>query len=192
MGKYTWLLFVLGAVLTWGAYVVTIDQGRSKLAAGLPPERSAVAAMRAFLFIGLAYCVMGVVVPVVYLMLNRVADGSDPGFNLRGSVLSTIAGILGAAGALCIVFAVGQARRSGIGMAPALVAPLVFAFAPIVNCLISLAIEPPAERPSWKFFLGMVLAAVGAGLVLFNKPKPAPHAAPVVKVQSPVPGPGPV
>ena len=30
--KYAWLLFVGGAALTWGAYVVTIDHVRSKLA----------------------------------------------------------------------------------------------------------------------------------------------------------------
>src|SRR6266704_1698426 len=53
--KYTWLFFVAGAVLTWGAYVVTIDHGRSELAgvkqAGKPLIPPAIAAMRAFLFI---------------------------------------------------------------------------------------------------------------------------------------------
>src|SRR5437879_13836325 len=97
--KYTWLFFVAGAVLTWGAYVVTIDHGRTKLAEGLPRTHLAVAAMRAFLFIGLAYFVLAVVVPGLYLAMNKPPAGQDPGFNMKGSVLSTVAGILGAAGA---------------------------------------------------------------------------------------------
>ena len=190
--KYAWLMFVAGAALTWGAYVVTIDHGRSELAglktAGRPLIPPAIAAMRAFLFIGLAYFVMGVIVPGVYLYTNRVPAGQDPGFNLRGSVLSTVAGILGAAGALCIVFAVGHARRSGTANAALYVAPLVFAFAPIVNCLISMAVEPPAQKPGPLFFLGLLMAAGGAALVLITKPAAAPHApAPSEGVQPPTP-----
>jgi hypothetical protein len=180
MAKYTWLFFVAGAVLTWGAYVVTIDHGRSTLA-GLkqgpkPLIPPAVAAMRAFLFIGLAYFVMGVIVPLIYLGMNKVDQNtfkSDPGFLKSGVVLSTVAGILGAAGALCIVFAVGAARRANVS--PAAVASLVFCFAPIVNVIISMIIEPPAKRPSPLFFVGILLAAAGAAMVLYFKPEPAPH-----------------
>ena len=47
MQKYGWLLFVAGAILTWGAYVVTIDHGRSYMAglklAGRPLVPPAVA-----------------------------------------------------------------------------------------------------------------------------------------------------
>ena len=176
MQKYGWLLFVAGALLTWGAYVVTIDHGRTRLAEGMPRTHMSVAAMRAFLFIGLAYFVMAVIVPGVYLFTNRVPGGQDPGFNMRGSVLSTVAGILGAAGALCIVFAVGNARRSGNANAALYVAPLVFAFAPIVNAIISLVVEPPAKAPSPMFFVGILMAAMGAGLALYFKPPAAPHA----------------
>jgi hypothetical protein len=173
--RYAWLMFVGGAVLTWGAYVVTIDHGRTRLAEGMPRAHMAVAAMRAFLFIGLAYFVIAVIVPGVYLYTNRVPAEQDPGFNLRGSVLSTVAGILGAAGALCIVFAVGHARRSGTANAALYVAPLVFAFAPIVNCLISMVVEPPAQKPGPLFFVGLLMAAGGAALVLITKPAAAPH-----------------
>ena len=164
-------MFVIGAVLTWGAYVVTIDQGRTRLAQGLPRQFMAVAAMRAFLFIGIAYFVLAVVVPGLYLMMNKVPAAQDPGFSSWGSILSTIAGVLGAAGALCIVFAVGAARKEGVS--PGAVASLVFCFAPIVNVLISMFIEPPAGRPSPAFFLGIVMAAAGAGLVLYFKPAPS-------------------
>ena len=178
--KYAWLMFVGGAVLTWGAYVVTIDHGRAELAgikaAGKPLISPPIAAMRAFLFIGLAYFVMGVVVPVIYLMVNkpdRALFPNDPGYLLKGVTLSTVAGILGAAGALCIVFAVGAARAANVSAGA--VASLVFCFAPIVNVLISLYVEPPAKSPSPLFYVGFIMAAVGAGMVLYFKPAPKPH-----------------
>lgn len=171
--KYTWLLFVAGAILSWGAYVVTIDHGRQAMAQGVPKANMAVAAMRAFLFIGLAYCVMGVIVPLIYLRMYPIPEGQDPGFNTRAVTLSTIAGILGAVGALCIVFAVGHARRIS-PQAALLVAPLVFCFAPIVNAIISLIIHPPHTMPRPWFFVGMLLAAAGAALVLRFKPEDAP------------------
>ena len=181
--KHQWLMFVAGAVLTWGAYVVTIDHGRLTLAGaahgGKPAVPMAVAAMRAFLFIGLAYFALGVIFPALYLAANKVNPAeypNDPGWLARGVVLSTLAGVLGAAGALCIVFAVGAARRQFGAAGAAYVAPLVFCFAPIVNVLISMIVEPPAKAPSPLFFVGIVLAAVGAGLVLFFKPEAAPHA----------------
>src|SRR5215212_4701271 len=174
-------MFVAGAILTWGAYVVTIDYGRGTMAGtihgGKPAVPPAVAAMRAFLFIGLAYFALGVVVPAIYLMVNKVDRTqwpNDPGFLQRGVVLSTLAGILGAAGALCIVFAVGAARRTMGANGAAYVAPLVFCFAPIVNVLISMIIEPPANAPSPWFFAGILLAAAGAGMVLYFKPAAAP------------------
>jgi len=176
--KYTWLFFVVGAVLTWGAYVVTIDHGRKGIASnGMPPAN---AGMWAFLFIGLAYCVAAVVVPGIYLMTHK-ADPSKVGpFNMNGAMLSTVAGLLGAVGALCIVFAVGNARRAS-PQAALFVAPLVFSFAPIVNCLISLMWDRPETLPSPMFFLGLILAAGGAALVLIYKPAEAKHAAGPVK-----------
>jgi len=183
--KHTWLFYVAGAVLTWGAYVVTIDHGRKELAAGVPGP---IAAMRAFLFIGLAYFVMAVVVPGLFLHFNRLDPARDPGFNFKGAALSTVAGILGAAGALCIVFAVGKARAIS-PHAAIYVAPLVFAFAPIVNCVIALIWNPPHKPPSPLFFVGMLLAAGGAALVLIYKPEePAPTTpspAQTVATQSP-------
>ncbi len=179
--KYAWLMFVAGAFLTWGAYVVTIDHGRSAMAglkmAGRPLVPPPVAAMRAFIFIGLAYFLLGVIAPAIYLMINKVDPAqypNDPGFLRQGVTLSFVAGILGAAGALSIVFAVGAARAAKVS--PAAVASLVFCFAPIVNVLISMIIEPPARSPSPLFFVGILMAAGGAAMVLYFKPEPKPHA----------------
>jgi drug/metabolite transporter (DMT)-like permease len=116
-----------------------------------------------------------VVVPGFYLMGHKPPAGQDPGFKLSGSVLSTVAGALGAAGALCIVFAVGHGRRQGIN--PAVVAALVFAFAPIVNVIISMIWDPPGKAPNPIFFVGLLMAAAGAALVLIYKPVETPHAA---------------
>lgn len=49
------------------------------------------------------------------------------------------------------------------------VPPLVFAGAPIVNAIVSMAWHPPAKSPGILFFVGLVMAAVGAGLVLYSK-----------------------
>ena len=154
MQKYGWLMFVAGAILTWGAYVVTIDHGRNTMAgtahgaqarrpargrgdAGVPVHRAGV--LRAGR--GRAGDLPG------GNKVDRAPWPDDPGFIQRGVVLSTLAGVLGAAGALCIVFAVGAARRTMGANGAAYVAPLVFCFAPIVNVLISMVIEPPANAP---------------------------------------------
>src|SRR5205823_283823 len=73
-------------------------------------------------------------------------------------------GVAGAAGALCIILSIKSGGR------PLFIAPLVFAGAPIVNAIVSLLWHPPREgSPDWKFFTGIVLAAVGAGMVLYSK-----------------------
>ena len=59
------------------------------------------------------------------------------------------------------------------GGRPLFIAPLVFAGAPIVNAIVSLLWHPPKEgSPDWKFYAGIVLAAVGAGMVLYSKGRP--------------------
>jgi hypothetical protein len=61
------------------------------------------------------------------------------------------------------------------------VPPLVFAGAPIINALVSMTWHPPAKSPGVLFFVGIILAAVGAGMVLYSKAQAdaagsAPHA----------------
>ena len=80
---------------------------------------------------------------------------------MKGSVAATLAGVLGAAGAVCIIFAF---RSGGL---PTYVMPLVFAGAPLVNVLFSMWLHPPKVSPNPLLYLGFVLAATGAGLVLY-------------------------
>ena len=86
------------------------------------------------------------------------------GFTTKGSVAATVAGALGAIGAVCIIFAF---RAGGL---PTYVMPLVFAGAPLVNVLFTMWMHPPKTSPNPLLYLGFVLAATGAGLVLYFKP----------------------
>lgn len=155
-----WPFFVMLTVLTWGAYVPTIHKGQTALGKD--------SALRAFLFIGLAYFVMSLVV-IIYV---RVTGAEAWTFNGRGMSISTFAGILGAIGALGIVFAL----KPESGGKPLFVAPLVFAGAPIVNTIVSMWLDRPEKSPSPMFYVGILMAAAGAGLVLRYKPMSAPHA----------------
>lgn len=145
-----WILFVLGAVLSWGAYGVLLHQGQVQL--GNP--------LKALLCVGVAYFLIGVLVPVAGLG----AQGELSGFTMNGLVAATVAGALGAIGAACIIWAF---RAGGL---PVYVMPLVFAGAPIVNVLVSIAIHPPKQTLSPLLLVGFVLASIGAGMVLYYRP----------------------
>jgi hypothetical protein len=146
-----WIVFVAGAVLSWGAYGALLHQGQTAL--GSP--------LKALLCVGVAYFLIGVLVPVATLG----AQGDLSNFNHSGLITATIAGALGAAGAACIIYSF---RFGGI---PLYVMPLVFGGAPVVNVLISMAIHPPKDPINPLMLLGVLLAASGAGMVLFFRPK---------------------
>lgn len=145
-----WVLFVLGAVVSWGMYGPALHRGQVQL--GSP--------MRALLCVGFAYFLIGVLVPAAALW----RQGQLGGFHLQGSVAATLAGALGAIGAVCIIYAF---KAGGL---PAYVMPLVFGGAPLVNVAVSMWTHPPKTAPHPLLFVGFLLAAVGAGMVLYFKP----------------------
>jgi hypothetical protein len=145
-----WVLFVAGAVLSWGAYGVLLHRGRVLL--GNP--------LKALLCVGVAYFLIGVLIPVAALS----AQGGMSNFNSSGLVTATIAGALGAAGAACIIYAF---RTGGL---PLYVMPLVFGGAPIVNVLVSMAIHPPKSAINPLLYVGFLLASAGAAMVLYFRP----------------------
>ena len=145
-----WVIFVLGAVLSWGAYGALLHMGQTQL--GNP--------LKALLCVGVAYFLIGVIVPVAGLS----AQGDLSGFNSTGLVTATIAGALGAAGAACIIWAF---RTGGL---PVYVMPLVFAGAPIVNVFVTMAIHPPKSAINPMLYVGFVLASIGVALVLYFRP----------------------
>ena len=150
----TWLWFVLVAVLSWGAYVPMIHKGAAAFGAGK-------GSFRAFLFVGVAYFLMAGAI-LLYLYVSK----TEPlVLSSRAVGISNFAGFLGAAGALGVIFA-----TSRFGGSPLIVAPLVFAGAPVVNTFVSMAMHKPKAPPSPLFYVGLVLAACGAAMVLRFKP----------------------
>ena len=146
-----WIWFVLGAVLSWGLYGPALHKGQ--VALGNP--------LRALLCVGIAYFLIGVLVPVIGL----VSQGQLSGFTLEGSTIATLAGALGALGAVCIIWAF---KAGGL---PAYVMPLVFGGAPLVNVLVSMWQHPPRTAPNPLLYVGFLLASAGAWMVLHYKPQ---------------------
>lgn len=147
----TWVAFVVGAVLSWGVYGAALHRGQ--VALGSP--------MRALLCVGVAYFLIGVLVPMAAL----ASRGELNNFNTFGTVTATFAGALGAIGAACIIWAF---RTGGL---PTYVMPLVFAGAPLVNVIVTAIIHPPKTAPSPMLYVGFLLAALGAGMVLYFRPQ---------------------
>jgi hypothetical protein len=145
-----WVVFVAGAVLSWGVYGAMLHQGQVRL--GNP--------LKALLCVGVAYFLVGVVVPVVTLS----SQGNLSGFDQAGTTAATVAGALGALGAVCIIWSF---RSGGI---PLYVMPLVFGGAPIVNVLYSMIVHPPKAMPNPMLYVGFLLASIGAGMVLYFRP----------------------
>ena len=147
----SWIAYVVGAVLSWGVYGAMLHQGQTRL--GNP--------MRALLCVGVAYFLIGVLVPVLALG----AQGQfAKGFNAGGMTAATVAGALGAIGAVCIIYSF---RAGG---SPTYVMPLVFGGAPLVNVLYTMWLHPPKAAPSPLLYAGFLLAALGAAMVLYYKP----------------------
>jgi hypothetical protein len=145
-----WVIFVAGAILSWGAYGALLHQGQTQL--GNP--------LKALLCVGVAYFLIGVIIPVAALS----AQGSLSGFNTVGLVNATVARALGAAGAACIIWAF---RTGGL---PVYVMPLVFGGAPLVNVLVTMVLHPPKSAINPMLYVGFLLASAGAGMVLYFRP----------------------
>ena len=146
-----WILFALGAALSWGLYGPVLHRGQ--VALGSP--------MRALLCVGVAYFLIGVLVPLGSLS----TQGGLQGFTMKGSMSAILGGALGALGAICIIFAF---KYGGL---PTYVMPLVFAGAPLVNVLFSMWLHRPKTAPNPLIYVGFLLAAAGAGMVLYFKPQ---------------------
>lgn len=146
----TWIWYVAGAVLSWGMYGAMLHRGQITL--GNP--------LKALLCVGVAYFLIGVLVPLAGLS----AQGNLRGFNAMGATTATVAGGLGALGAVCIIFAF---RAGGL---PTYVMPLVFGGAPLVNVLVTMLMHPPEGAINPLLYVGFLLASVGAAMVLYFRP----------------------
>ena len=159
----TWFYYALITILLWGTYGVLLHGGAMNMSDPVNGK------YKAFLFVGFAYFFFAILAPLVVLKLNG-ASWSFPG---RGITLSLAAGLVGAAGAFGLLLAF-SAKGS-----PAVIMSLVFAGAPIVNAIAAMLIHPPAGGLSairWPFYLGILLAALGGGMVTIFRPSTAPQA----------------
>lgn len=190
MKLQAWQFYVLLAGLSWGTYVPIIFFGGSELG-GKPSSR-----IMAILCVGLAYFVLGVVLPLI-LFATGLQSWKDVNLSGNGLFFSSLAGAAGAIGAMCVVFAtksaIGAANAEGVPPSTykVFIAPLIFGLAPVINVLVSIIWHPKPgnwanfgfEMPGWKLIVGIVLVGLGAALVLFSKEeaeakhKPAPAAA---------------
>jgi drug/metabolite transporter (DMT)-like permease len=168
----TWFYYTLITVFTWGVYGILLHKGQTLM--GDPTFGR----YKAFLFVGIAYFLTAVLAPLFLLMSKGAAFS---GYTTAGWSWSLIAGIMGAIGAFGTLLAFG-AKGS-----PAVVMSIVFAGAPVVNALVSLwlyrhSIDFGKVNPA--FYVGLVLAIVGGGLVMKFKPNPSP-AKPAAQASNP-------
>jgi drug/metabolite transporter (DMT)-like permease len=159
-GSYLWLAFTLMTVAFWGLYGLFLHTGQTGMADPVNGR------YKAFLIVGLAYFLTAVLAPIAVLVIR----GAAWTFPVKGLSWSLLAGLVGAAGAFCVLLAFGAKGT------PATVMTIVFAGAPIINAVVALLLHPPAGgfksiKPA--FFLGIGLAVLGAALVTLNKPKPS-------------------
>src|SRR5205085_10729736 len=117
------LVYVVLAGLAWGTYVPFIFYGGNELGG------RASARLMAILCVGIAYFLIAVLFPL-YMFLS--GQEKWPDLTTTGLVFSGLAGVAGAVGALCVVFAskaaVDAAKAAGLDAATYRmhIGPLIF------------------------------------------------------------------
>ena len=143
-------------ILCWGLYIPVLHWGQHAMS-----TTGGVARLRPFVCVGLAYFLIGVIVPAVLLKVR----GEAGSWTAKGTVFSLLAGALGAAGALGIVMAIF------FGGNPFYVAPLVFGLAPVVNAFLTIYLARRVREIGPLFLAGLVIVLLGAVTVLLCAPK---------------------
>ncbi len=162
-GMLAVVLFIGLTALCWGIYGPTLHVGQEYLgvpgdaAMGTPAQLSF---WRAFIGVGVAYFVIAVMVPVIWLQLR----GETGHWTFSGTILSLVAGAAGALGALGIIMAF--AFRGS----PIYVMPLVFGCAPVVNSFLTMWFAKSYKETNAIFWAGLILVVTGAVTVLVFKP----------------------
>jgi hypothetical protein len=169
---YTWLVYSLLTVVSWGVYGVFLHNGQMNMADPVNGR------YKAFLFVGIAYFLTAVLAPLAVLL----AKGASWTYPVKGMSWSLVAGVVGAIGAFGVLLAFGAKGT------PPVVMSIVFAGAPVINAVYALALHPPAggyRNIPIPFVTGILLAAIGGCLVTLFKPAPAPKKPAVVAAAAP-------
>lgn len=169
---------IAAAIFCWGAYGPTLHKGQ----AAMMQSR-----LRPFICVGLAYFIIAVIVPNIYLAISPEPST----YNFSGTMWSLLAGAAGAFGALGIIMAFN------FGGKPVFVMPLIFGGAPVVSTLITTKVNGLWGDIGAFFLAGLILVIAGAAMVLVFAPKghppapsaqPAPDPKPVTEEDEPTPG----
>ena len=161
-----WIWFVGLTVVNWGLYGILLHKGQAAM--GDPVHGR----YKAFLFVGVAYFLIAVLGPLILLWLSK----SDWSFSGNGMAWATVAGSVGAIGAFSVLLAFGN------GGTPAVVMSLVFAGAPIVNALVAITLSNSWGRVQPAFLVGIIMAAIGAWMVVRYKPAPQVPTSPPAEI----------
>src|SRR4029079_14186283 len=179
--RNTFLLFgaIALTVLCWGLYGSVLKQGQVKMAAdaaagaaspGVAAAPIHPASLRPFVCVGLAYFLIGVIFPAVWLHYY----GEKGEWTIFGLVWSLAGGAWGALGALGIILAFK------FGGQPIYVMPLVFGGAPVVNAFLTIFLAGRMNEIGRVLLPGRVIVILGAFAVMLSAPgpqRPSPVAA---------------
>jgi hypothetical protein len=102
-----WWGYVILAGLAWGTYVPIIFFGGQLLT---PEDGKGIGGrLASILCVGAAYFVLGVLIPLV---LMSTSDNASSSWKSGGIVFSGLAGVAGAVGAICVIFASANAVKT--------------------------------------------------------------------------------
>jgi hypothetical protein len=163
--RNTLLLFgaIALTVLCWGMYGPVLQTGQL----GMSMVPHVPAKFRPFVCVGMAYFLIGVIVPGLWLHFR----GEKGDWTIRGLVWSIAGGAMGAIGALGIILAFTFGGR------PIYVMPLVFGGAPVVNAFLTIYLADRMKEIGPWFLAGLIIVILGAVLVMVSSPHGAPPAA---------------
>ena len=165
MLQFLGMLAAIGlTAMCWGMYGPVLHFGREDMHSPLRP----------FVCVGVAYFVIAVLVPTLLLL-----KGEKGAWTTKGVIWSLLAGVAGACGALGVILALH------FGGKPIYVMPLVFGGAPVINTLLTAAMNKSFDQLKAPFLAGLLLVITGAVTVLVFKPQsPPPRPVAVAAVAS--------
>ncbi len=157
MKNMAYVLLSIGLVIiSWGAYGNLLKFGTDAM--GVPPAD--VSHFLPFIFVGVAYFVIGVAAAGAFLIWR----GEPGNWSSGGIFWSFLAGAVTAVGALGVILAMTS------GGSPIYVMPLIFGGAPVVNTLLTMLMSKTHREASPWFYAGLILVIAGAAAVLIFSP----------------------
>jgi hypothetical protein len=170
--RNTLLLFaaIVLTVLCWGLYGPVLQVGQ----VGMSTIPHVPAKFRPFVCVGLAYFLVGIIVPSLWLYFK----GEKGDWTMLGLVWSIAGGAMGALGALGIILAFYFGGR------PIYVMPLVFGGAPVVNAFLTIYLADRMKEIGPWFLAGLIIVLIGAILVMVAAPHQAPAVAKAADIAS--------